>query len=241
MDAVAAILYALAAFVGYLLLTVLRALFCPQPLPYRYEPAMVGDVTAEELAKHDGRDPSRALLLAVRGRVFDITEGRSFYGPGAPYAAFGGRECARALGRMAVDAAECTAELGDLTEKQLETLAGWERKLEAKYRVVGRVVPARVFTAKELAAHDGAQEGAPIYLSVRGVVFDVTAGRDFYGAGGAYPFGGRECARSLAKFSTEVADCSADLEGCSAAELDALADWTARFQSKYAVVGRLEG
>jgi len=40
---------------------------------------------------------------------------------------------------------------------------------------------------------------------VRGVIFDVSAGKDFYGVDGAYPFGGKECARALAKFSTDTA------------------------------------
>jgi membrane-associated progesterone receptor component len=44
--------------------------------------SQVGDITLLELSKHDGRDPMRPLLLAVRGRVFDVTMGRPFYGPG---------------------------------------------------------------------------------------------------------------------------------------------------------------
>lgn len=42
----------------------------------------VGDLTLLELSKYNGRDPMRPLLLAVRGRVFDVTTGRAFYGPG---------------------------------------------------------------------------------------------------------------------------------------------------------------
>lgn len=47
------------------------------PLP------QVGGITLDELTKYDGRDPTRALLFAVRGTVYDVTEGRAFYGPGA--------------------------------------------------------------------------------------------------------------------------------------------------------------
>lgn len=42
----------------------------------------IGDVTLLELSKYDGRDPMRPILLAIRGRVFDVTMGRAFYGPG---------------------------------------------------------------------------------------------------------------------------------------------------------------
>lgn len=43
----------------------------------------MGNMTLLELSKYNGRDPLRPLLLAVRGRVFDVTTGRAFYGPGA--------------------------------------------------------------------------------------------------------------------------------------------------------------
>ena len=46
--------------------------------------AACGDITPEELAKHDGRDPFKPIYFSVQGRVFDVTAGRDFYGPGAP-------------------------------------------------------------------------------------------------------------------------------------------------------------
>ena len=49
--------------------------------------AACGDITPEELAKHDGRDPFKPIYFSVQGRVFDVTAGRDFYGPGAPAAA----------------------------------------------------------------------------------------------------------------------------------------------------------
>lgn len=51
---------------------------------------------------------------------------------GGPYHAFAGRECARALARMAVDPEECTDNLDDLDERQIKTLEDWIRKFEAK-------------------------------------------------------------------------------------------------------------
>ena len=48
-------------------------------------------LTVDELAQHDGSDPSKALYVSVRGKVYDMTAGRSFYGPGGPYSVFAGK------------------------------------------------------------------------------------------------------------------------------------------------------
>ena len=40
-----------------------------------------------------------------------------------------------------------------------------------------------VFTAEELSLYNGVEPAKPVYLALRGVVFDVTAGKDFYGPG----------------------------------------------------------
>ena len=41
-------------------------------------------------------------------------------------------------------------------------------------------------TLQELSKYDGRDPFRPIYLSVKGHVFDVTSGRDFYGPGELY-------------------------------------------------------
>jgi membrane-associated progesterone receptor component len=51
--------------------------------------------------------------------------------------------------------------------------------------------PPRNFTLAQLAHFDGtkdekSEEEKPVYLSVNGIVFDVSNGRDFYGPGGPY-------------------------------------------------------
>ena len=45
--------------------------------------AACGDITPDELAKFDGQDPFKPIYFSVQGRVFDVTSGRDFYGPGA--------------------------------------------------------------------------------------------------------------------------------------------------------------
>lgn len=67
--------------------------------------------------------------------------------PGSAYHVYAGRECSRALGRMTLDEKDCSDNLADLTEKQLETLHDWEVKLQKKYAVVGKVRHQRPVTS----------------------------------------------------------------------------------------------
>lgn len=42
------------------------------------------DFTLEQLREFDGRGKDGRLLIAVNGKVFDVTRGKRFYGPGMP-------------------------------------------------------------------------------------------------------------------------------------------------------------
>ncbi|KAJ2767641.1 Dihydrodipicolinate synthase [Coemansia nantahalensis] len=53
-------------------------------------------------------------------------------------------------------------------------------------------VPCGEWTKRQLAQYTGA-DGAPILIALDGKVYDVSAGRGFYGPGGAYSvFAGRD-------------------------------------------------
>lgn len=39
------------------------------------------DLTLEQLREFDGTGPEGRVLMAVNGRVFDVTRGKNFYGP----------------------------------------------------------------------------------------------------------------------------------------------------------------
>ena len=45
----------------------------------------LNDKTLEELAEYDGTDPNKPILMALMGNIYDVTSGKEFYGPGAPY------------------------------------------------------------------------------------------------------------------------------------------------------------
>ncbi|CAN6252982.1 unnamed protein product [Urochloa humidicola] len=103
---------------------------------------MATELTAAQLRAYDGTDPSKPIYVSVRGKVYDVTTGRGFYGPGGAYAIFAGREASRALGKMSKEEADVSGDLSGLTEKELGVLADWETKFQAKYPVVARLVDA---------------------------------------------------------------------------------------------------
>ena len=53
----------------------------PEPTEERLEPMKKRDFTLEELKPYDGVREKR-VLLAVNSKVFDVTRGKDFYGPG---------------------------------------------------------------------------------------------------------------------------------------------------------------
>lgn len=87
--------------------------------------------------------------MAVRGKVFDVSTGRNFYGPGGPYCNFAGRDASRGLASHSFDEDMLTKDLdgpldtlADLDAEQVEALEGWESRFNEKYEVVGRLVAA---------------------------------------------------------------------------------------------------
>lgn len=87
------------ALLIYILYTVQKIVFPPIPnispatvpsefknsyswMPKAHPPTVLFmTYTPKTLVKYDGKDGGR-ILLAIQGRVFDVTPGRNFYGPG---------------------------------------------------------------------------------------------------------------------------------------------------------------
>ncbi|CAN0911859.1 Membrane steroid-binding protein 2 [Linum grandiflorum] len=107
------------------------------------EPVQLGDVTEQELRAYDGSDPSKPLLMAIKGQIYDVSRSRMFYGPGGPYGIFAGREAARALALLSFDPQDLTADLEGLSESELEVLQDWEYKFIEKYVKVGQIVSSK--------------------------------------------------------------------------------------------------
>ncbi|GJJ72693.1 membrane-associated progesterone receptor component [Entomortierella parvispora] len=93
--------------------------------------------TAEQLAKHDGTDPSLPIYVAIKGRVFDVSGKKEMYGPGAGYHVFAGKDASKALGKSSLKPEDCVADCSSLDEKEQKVLDDWVIFFEKRYPVVG--------------------------------------------------------------------------------------------------------
>lgn len=82
-------------------------------------------LTKAELSEYDGTDPERPILLAILGRVFDVTAGARHYGYGAPYAHFSGRDATRAFYTGDFVGPGLTDDINGLDDKSLQGLIDW--------------------------------------------------------------------------------------------------------------------
>ncbi|KAE9402910.1 cytochrome b5 [Gymnopus androsaceus JB14] len=103
----------------------------------------------------------------------------------------------------------------------------------------------KVYTAKTLEPFSGKDNGR-ILLAINGIVFDVTAGRNFYGPNGMYGnFAGRDASRGMAKQSFDIemltpVDQPLDkLTDLQPDEIENMKGWIEHFSNKYIVCGKL--
>ncbi|KAJ2191451.1 Dihydrodipicolinate synthase [Coemansia sp. RSA 532] len=108
------------------------------------------------------------------------------------------------------------------------------------------VATKRTFTPRELCEFNGKDESTPVYLAIRGIVYDVSKSRHMYGPQGPYcNFAGRDASRGLAlsAFDESVLtdlDAPIDpLEELEKSEQAALDEWIEFFGGKYTPIGTL--
>ena len=99
------------------------------------------DFTLEQLREMNNKDGR--ILMAVNGKVFDVTKERGQYGPDGPYGVFAGRDASRGLGTFSLtgDAIRDTYDdLSDLTPSQMESIKEWELQFSDRFQFLGRLL-----------------------------------------------------------------------------------------------------
>merc|ERR1719420_749466 len=101
------------------------------------------DMTLQQLRQYDGVSEASAgrICVAVLGKIYDVTKGKRFYGPGGPYAGFAGRDASRGLATFSVDAIHDEYDdLSDLKASELEQVRERELQFSEKYEFVGKLM-----------------------------------------------------------------------------------------------------
>ncbi|KAF7721713.1 hypothetical protein EC973_004275 [Apophysomyces ossiformis] len=95
-------------------------------------------------------------------------------------------------------------------------------------------------TVSELAKHNGTDPALPIYVAIKGDVFDVSSKADVYGKGCGYNvFTGKDASKALGKSSLKIEDCVPDTTELTAEEQQTLDKWHKFFSDRYPIVGKV--
>ncbi|ORX50231.1 cytochrome b5 [Hesseltinella vesiculosa] len=96
------------------------------------------------------------------------------------------------------------------------------------------------YTVAELAKYDGSDPSLPIYVAIKGDIFDVTKNQDSYSKGKGYNvFTGKDASRALGMSSLKPEDCVSDYSTLTEKELETLDQWHAFFSKRYNIIGKV--
>ncbi|KAJ3041679.1 hypothetical protein HK097_002205 [Rhizophlyctis rosea] len=107
------------------------------PPPVHPEVIELREFTPKELAHYDGKE-DKPIFIGVNGRVYDVSRGRGFYGPGSMYGNFAGRDASRGLAKNSFDEDMLTDPSGeidklqDLDQEEWQSLRDWAGFFEGK-------------------------------------------------------------------------------------------------------------
>lgn len=92
-----------------------------------------------DLLHHNGVS-SQTIYVSVNRKVYDMTSGASFYGPGSSYNVFAGHDATKNLALMSLDVADLDQpDYQCADDEETTTLADWVKKFDGKYPVVGKL------------------------------------------------------------------------------------------------------
>jgi len=152
-----------------------------EPLQSLIQP---GDMTEEELKAYNGLDPTKPVLMAIKGKIYNVSSSRMFYGVGGTYGEWSGKDASRAIAKLSFEEEDLNSDLTGLEKDALESLDDWEIMFKSKYVKVGSIKrPKRILnplgdmSEEELKAYDGKDPSKPILMAINGVIYDVSTNR----------------------------------------------------------------
>jgi len=96
------------------------------------------------------------------------------------------------------------------------------------------------FTLEQLKQYDGSDPKKPIYVAIKGTVFDVSHKQDVYGPGKSYNiFAGKDGSKGLGMSSLKPEDAIPDYSHLSESDMKVLDDWHGFFSKRYNIVGKV--
>ena len=135
-----------------------------EPLPLADASLGLG-LTLDELAEYDGRTlPDSAerapLFLAIHGRIYDVSAGWAFYGPGRSYHKLVGKDATRAFCTGCLEPDCLIANTDGLSDKQLREAHRWIELYEHhdKYKLVGALREEAAAAGVSSAAEEEEEE-----------------------------------------------------------------------------------
>jgi len=99
-----------------------------------------------------------------------------------------------------------------------------------------------VMTAEQLASMNGVTDTTPLYISIKGRIYDVSAAREMYGPGKSYyAFVGKDATRAFATGCLEEKCISSSMDGLSDSEMKEIDRWVELYHNhdKYKYIGKL--
>ncbi|GFZ45491.1 hypothetical protein JCM24511_03217 [Saitozyma sp. JCM 24511] len=95
-------------------------------------------------------------------------------------------------------------------------------------------------TPSQLAQYDGSDPSKPIYVAIKGRVFDVSGKKEMYGKGAGYNvFAGKDASKGLGMSSLDPKDAVSDYSSLNEAQIKTLDQWEGFFEKRYSVVGKV--
>ncbi|CAL9763114.1 unnamed protein product [Musa acuminata subsp. burmannicoides] len=122
--------------------------------------------TVEELSLYNGTEDGLPILLGILGSVFDVTKGKTHYGPGGGYHHFSGRDASRAFVSGNFTGDGLTDSLYGLSTMEVKSVVDWRKFYMERYIFAGKLVgryydsqgnPTKYLKGVESKAKRGAQ------------------------------------------------------------------------------------